>query len=457
MKWSKRILLSVLLSILSSGSLFAQQARLSLGVWDFDTGEALPRDANMALCDVLRSELFLTGKFDVLERGDMDRLLQQRGFQREEHASTEYIVEAGRALGVLKMVAGNIGKIGATYTINLRLIDVKTGTVDRVANETCRCEIDDLVHIVGAAAKTLAESETPAEQLARIERERNARQAEEQKPTEKKTPEFSTEGMILVPAGKFIMGSPEDQGDDYEHPQHTVYLDAYYIDTREVTNAQFKKFVDDTHYVTEAERDGWSYVYTGKGFSKEKGLDWRHPYTLEIGIDGIMDHPVVHVSWTDAVAYATWAGKRLPTEAEWEKAARGPDGRQYPWGNATTFGGRCNFADKRTDYEYSDRGTDDGYKYTAPVGKYAAGRSPYGLDDMAGNVQEWCFDWCDNDYYVMSPKTNPMGPAYGEVRARRGGGWCIGTGGLYSARRWSSTPSFRAAFLGFRCAQTAKQ
>jgi iron(II)-dependent oxidoreductase len=191
--------------------------------------------------------------------------------------------------------------------------------------------------------------------------------------------------MILIPAGEFIMGSPEGEGENDERPQHTVFLDAFYIDKYEVTNFQYKQFMDATGHGAPAD------------WNNEK---YNQP-----------NQPVVGVTWHDAVAYAKWAGKRLPTEAEWEKAARGADGRIYPWGNEWDSS-KCN----------SGVGG-DGYQYTAPVGSFSDGASPYGVLDMSGNVWEWCADWYDNNYYSRSPQQNPKGPDSGSSRVLRGGSW----------------------------------
>jgi formylglycine-generating enzyme required for sulfatase activity len=179
-----------------------------------------------------------------------------------------------------------------------------------------------------------------------------------------------------------------------------------------VTNAQFEQFVKATGYNA---GDGWRKYYT-KG--KEK-------------------HPVVNVSWNDAEAYCKWAGKRLPTEAEWEKAARGNDGRIWPWGNAWDKS-KCNsyYGGPRT---------------TTPVGSYPAGASPYGVMDMAGNVLEWCADWYDKNYYTSAPDRNPQGPSSGIQRVLRGGSWVSGNPyDLRAADRGRNNPEARFDYYGFR-------
>ncbi len=184
--------------------------------------------------------------------------------------------------------------------------------------------------------------------------------------------------LVFVPEGKFFMGQddPVEFIDYDESPMHTVYLDGYLIGKYEVTNKQYKKFCDET----------------------------GHPYPPDPGFENMPDYfmnypnyPVVNVSWRDAAAYCKWAGLRLPTEAEWEKASRGTDGRKYPWGDSEPTGKECNYADASIDCAWSDRDVNDGYEYTAPVGSFPQGASPYGCMDMAGNVWERCVREPDND------------------------------------------------------------
>ena len=263
-----------------------------------------------------------------------------------------------------------------------------------------------------------------------------------------------TDGMVqvYVPAGEFRMGS--EAGYDDEKPVHTVYLDAYWIDQTEVTNAQFTQFVAATGYKTTAEQEGWGWAYnaTAAEWQQVSGAYWQRPQGPGSSLNGLANHPVVQVSWLDAAAYCTWAGRRLPTEAEWEKAARGTDARAYPWGNQFD-GSRLNFCDRNCPFDWRDSGVDDGYEFTAPVGSYPTGASPYGALDMAGNVWEWVADWYDSSYYQNSPARNPQGPATGEYRALRGGSWLYFDDFVRAANRYYYPPADRSSDFGFRCAQ----
>ncbi len=291
------------------------------------------------------------------------------------------------------------------------------------------------------------------------------------------TPSAEKDGMTLVyvPAGEFLMGSTDaevaqalkgcsDSGwvlcdlINAEKPQHTVSLDAYWIDKTDVTNAMFAQFVKATSYKTGAEKLGFAYVLNlSMGFSPESweptsGANWQHPRGPGSDIKGLDDHPVVQVSWYDAKAYCEWAGRQLPTEAQWEKAARGTDGRKYPWGNDPVAGNLLNFADKNLAIRQADKTIDDGYPFTSPVGHYPKGASPYGALDMAGNVDQWVADWYDEKYYASSPDPNPAGPASGQYRAVRGGAWLGGAWGVRTAfRHWEE---IGLDFLGFRCVRS---
>jgi formylglycine-generating enzyme required for sulfatase activity len=252
------------------------------------------------------------------------------------------------------------------------------------------------------------------------------------------------------------MGSPEGTGYDDDQPPHTVYLDAFWIDKTDVTNAMFKKFVNAAGYVTDAEKAGKSYVFNIKNGNWElaNGADWLNPQGSSSSLAGLEDHPVVQVSWDDANASCKWAGVQLPSEAQWEKAARGTDGREYPWGDQNPSGNLANFADANLNVSWADKSANDGYQFTSPVGFYPKGASPYGALDMAGNVWQWVNDWYDAHYYASSPASNPQGPSSGTLRVLRGGSWFEFSYSFRSALRLKLVPSFASYFLGFRCART---
>ena len=242
--------------------------------------------------------------------------------------------------------------------------------------------------------------------------------------------------MVYVPAGDFLMGSidGDKNADSDEKPQHTVYLDAFWIDKYEVTNALYKKCVDAGK--CSAPRHNASYT--------------RSSY---YGNAQYNNYPVISVTWDDAINYCAFSNNQLPTEAQWEKAARGTDARIYPWGNAWD-GTRANFCDKNCPFDWKDKDADDKYADTAPVGGYPNGASPSGALDMAGNVLEWVADWYDPSYYASTPRNNPKGPSSGQYRVVRGGSWISIMGSIRAAFRDLVIPDDRySGDLGFRCVE----
>jgi formylglycine-generating enzyme required for sulfatase activity len=224
--------------------------------------------------------------------------------------------------------------------------------------------------------------------------------------------------MVLIPGGTFIMGS--DEGDNDEGPPHQVTVRDFSIDKTEVTNSHFARFLSDgngSYYVS-----SMKIVKNGKGYRAQPGYE---------------NHPVVYVSWYGAKRYCSWAGKRLPTEAEWEKAARGTNGRTYPWGERIDS----------TKANYSNGGT-------TPVGSYPAGVSPYGVYDMVGNVWEWVADRYRDTYYSSSPSYDPQGPYWGPYHVLRGGSWNSTPEALRTTFRHINHRSKDVVGnVGFRCAR----
>jgi formylglycine-generating enzyme required for sulfatase activity len=264
-------------------------------------------------------------------------------------------------------------------------------------------------------------------------------------PTEEPTPAAlgdtmtrTSDGMVMVyvPAGELQMGKEEGYGD--EGPVHKVYLDGFWIDQTEVTNEQFAVFLNE------------------QGNQEEGGATWLNIDAEDCLIEqaggeygpksGYAKHPVVQVKWYGATAYCEWAGGRLPTEAEWEYAARGPESRMFPWGDEFDCS-LCN----------SWKAGCDGYDRTAPVGSFPGGASWCGVHDMIGNVWEWVADWYDSEYYANSPSENPTGPSSGTYRVLRGGSWYLPEHAATArAYRGNDLPFLSYGFLGFRCVRDSR-
>lgn len=259
--------------------------------------------------------------------------------------------------------------------------------------------------------------------------------------------------MVRIEGGEFLMGA--DDGFPFEGPAHRVRLDGFWIDETEVTNRQFAEFVEATRYITESEQQSSSAVFDPekRDWMLVDGADWRHPTGPGSGIEGLEDYPVVHVSWDDAAAYARWAGKRLPTEAEWEYAARGGlEGARYPWGNELVPQGSYRANVWQGEFPREDFRL-DGLASYGPVKRFPP--NGYGLYDVGGNVWEWVADWYNAGYYRQSPTDNPPGPRTGTQKVQRGGSWMCSENycqGYRVAARQKTDADSALNNLGFRCA-----
>jgi formylglycine-generating enzyme required for sulfatase activity len=279
--------------------------------------------------------------------------------------------------------------------------------------------------------------------------------------------------MAMLQGGHFLMGTDWNEGfpADGEGPIRKVKVDPFYIDIYPVRNRDFARFVDATGYVTESERFGWSFVFEGdlpdrgaalqsvqgtEWWRRVDGADWRHPEGPQSGIDARMNNPVVQVSWSDATAYAEWAGKRLPTEAEWEYAARGGlDQKLYPWGDELMPEGKhlCNIWQGKFPLENTE---EDGFASVAPVDAFPP--NGFGLYSIVGNTWEWCADWFDATFHVLATRDNPVGPATGAGRVLKGGSYLCHSSYCNRYRvaaRSSNTPDSATTNIGFRCVRDA--
>ena len=279
--------------------------------------------------------------------------------------------------------------------------------------------------------------------------------------------------MVQLEGGTFQMGNERDYGfeSDGEGPVHDVTVAPFWMDITTVTNTQFNDFVNATGYKTESEKFGWSFVFHGlltpkktaqvkhravgsEWWCRIEDATWRHPEGPGTNIKKRWEHPVVHVSWHDALAYCEWAGKRLATEAEWEYAARGgiEFGNRFPWGDELEPYGKHRMNVWQGSFPNKNSEA-DGHYGTAPARSYRA--NGYGLSQMTGNIWEWCWDWFDTDYYQVSPSTNPTGStASNQRRVMRGGSFLCHESYCNRYRvdsRNSNTPDSATSNTGFRC------
>lgn len=281
--------------------------------------------------------------------------------------------------------------------------------------------------------------------------------------------------MSLIHGGEFLMGNERDYGfpADGEGPVHRVQLSSFWLDETAVTNEQFSEFINATGYKTEAEYFGWSFVFVGhlteaqitrsvrllvqsaEWWCRVDGATWRHPEGPGSNIKKRWRHPVVHVSWHDARSFCQWAGKRLPTEAEWEFAARGGlgPGNRFPWGDELEPGGKHRMNVWQGKFPHLNT-LADGHFGPAPAHSFSA--NGFRLYNMTGNVWEWCWDIFATDYYQRSPSLDPTGPLEGDRRVMRGGSYLCHASYCNRYRvdaRSSNTPDSSTTNLGFRCAR----
>lgn len=409
-------------------------------------------------------------KYSLLERSQMDKILDQFQMQDVLCSDDSCAVTFGRLLSVQRIIIGSVGLVGETYIISCRIVDVESSKVVRSASCKYQGKIDgviDILPLVGNELLTGVRLPSPIQPSPSQPVQRpivNAPQPAAQGRAKALVQEKDTDiKMVQIPSGSFRMGSDYDddarnptKGKGYskdERPIHTVTVSAFEMSATEVTVGQFRAFVNDTGYRTEAERGNGAYVLINGKWEIKADASWKKPY-MEQGDD----HPVVCVSWNDAVAFCKWltgkTGRKfdLPTEAEWEYACRAGTETLFYTGDTVSDLGRAgwyygNSGDRILASSAWDENTVSAANCrTHPVGQKVS--NMWELFDMHGNVFEWCKDWYGN--YTSGSVTNPSGPISGSFRVLRGGSWNDVDGNCLSSRRYRHIPSNRLNAFGFR-------
>ena len=329
---------------------------------------------------LLEDELQQSGQFALVEREKVAETIKELSFQQSGVTDQSNAVAIGQNLNVHKIFHAQTHRVGGKLALTVQIVDVETNQVQRTTTESLGTTQDQIAAGVGRLARQLI---TAAALLLPAE-------------------------MVSIPAGRFEMGSEIGLPD--EKPVHLVALSAYEIDRYEVTRLAYESYL----------------VAEGR----KKKADLHHPQL-----------PVVNVSWKDADAYCRSRGSRLPTEAEWEYAARNPIGGNYPWGKAAPNPSLAHYGGQE--------------RKPLRIGSFPRGASPFGVHDLAGNVAEWVSDWWQPDYYEQSPPNDPQGPADGDYRVLRGGSWNQPPDDLRTSARLYHNPYKGAGHIGFRCARSA--
>jgi iron(II)-dependent oxidoreductase len=435
---SKKLLI-ILIIILSLPNLYACNSISSnpeealWGIWEYDSNQNGNDDYFYDLEFLRDGSLILNGRTDILQF-----VVISPGRIKFSNDEQSEVISYEITENTLALSFGSGTNYYQLKTQSTQVAQVNTSPVIIVSPSPT----SEVATPIASTATTIPSSQTPA-----IETPTNEPPTIEPTAFEPTTSQTMSAGsnftrdsdgmmMMYVPEGSFFMGSSNYDSNAYAHekPRHEVYLDAFWMDAYEVSNAMFNNFIETTGYRTLAEEQGYSYMYNALGdWESYAGVNWRHPLGAVTTYQDSM--PVTHVNRYDAQAYCQWVGGRLPTEAEWEKAARGEDERIYPWGNSY-------------DSSLAHNNHTDG---PSSVYSYSGGVSPFGIYNLAGNVFEWTIDWYDANYYSNSPYDNPLGPIDGEWGVVRGGGWKSSNKHIRTAHRDISMPDQMNYLLGFRC------
>lgn len=384
----------------------------------------------MAASEILTTHLASREQaFRVVERTQLQKAMQELGYQTTALVDPESAVQIGKHLGARYIVVGSVTRFGSSYSLNARIVEVETAEARAVepltAPELNPASVIQLSQQIATRLNRLiAPVSLPSTLPLNLPATATPRPSNSVAPLPLPSATFQIGQMISIPAGPFLRGDQWNEGQPDERPARTIYLEAYSIMAHEVTQAQYMGFIQATG------RKPPLQCHYGKPI-------WDP--------EGKANFPVVCVDWKDAFDYCQWAGMRLPSEAEWEKAARGPQGQRFAWGNESPHCDKTSFS--------GCKGEAWGLK---PVGSKPAGRSPYGVFDMTGNVWEWVNDWYDSRYYAQSPENNPSGPAgRGEkaTKVLRSGSYGHDAFAIRASNRSDLDSEYKSHFTGFRCAR----
>ena len=374
-----RCLLISLLSLLGVLPCLGQDGP-NIAVVEVKGERGAPTDVSSYVCALLEEELIRSGQFNLVERNRLKEVLEEVAFQQSGVTAPETIAELGKQLNVEQLFFARVHRLRPDYKLTLKIVDVATNQIVRVEE----------VHLGHRDADIKAATLRLAQRLVQT--------ASLLSPAE----------TILFPAGRFVMGSAAGLPD--ERPPHPVSISAFYLDRHEVSQIAYQAFLE--------------------ARKKPSSTRVEHP-----------EHPATMVSWDQAAAYCEWQDKRLPTEAEWEYAARGPQGRTYPWGDAPPTRLRARFGGL--------------FKGPIAIDTRPQGATPEGVFHLVGNVAEWVQDWWHPGYYALSPPVDPTGPEEGDFKVVRGGSWSQSAEELRAAARSYHNPDKGASYIGFRCARSA--
>ena len=454
----KQFALGCFFLILICASVHAQENEYGLAVLDLQPNGVSETESRV-LSDVLRSSILkviqeqrskVKGSYTLIERSQMDKILEEFEVQNTGCTDVSCAIEFGEMLNAERIIIGTVGLVGSTYIVVARIVDVETSTTLVSVDRTVPSPVDNVIKLMSAVGHELLTGERISVPLAQTHAAPSQLPVSGQSVPASRVPVKSPTApdisggsdifgilMVPLPAGSFQMGDIQGSGSGDEKPVHTVTLSGFMMSATEVSVGQFRAFVEDTGYRTEAERGDGASIFTGEEWTKKRDANWKNPYMSQDD-----DHPVVCVSWNDANAFCQWLSEktgeefRLPTEAEWEYACRAGTETKYYTGNSEGDLGRAGW--------YSSNSG----SITHTVGQKES--NPWGLYDMHGNAWEWCNDWFGESYYSSSPSSNPTGPSSGSRRVDRGGGWGNSAGNCRSANRSGSYPTYTNGSLGFR-------